>query len=119
MQSSWLPATPTHHGDEVADSESFPASLEGILQVPVANFGVGGYGPEQAVLKLEGLIDRFPRARVVVLAIMYENVRRMVNSYRPVYYGDPASNLGSNHTCLTESSMGSSASTHSVISRRC
>ena len=82
------------HGDEVADSESFPASLEGILQVPVANFGVGGYGPEQAVLKLEGLMDRFPRARVVVLAIMYENVRRMVNSYRPVYYGETGIQFG-------------------------
>ena len=73
------------HGDEVADSESFPAQLERILQVPVANFGVGGYGPEQALLKLEGLIDRFPRARVVVLAIAYEDVGRMVNSYRPVF----------------------------------
>jgi hypothetical protein len=73
------------HGDEVADSASFPASLERILQVPVANFGVGGYGPEQALLKLEGLIDRFPRTRVVVLAIMYADISRMVNSYRPVY----------------------------------
>jgi hypothetical protein len=74
------------HGDEVADSESFPASLERILQVPVANFGVGGYGPEQALLKLEGLIDRFPRTRVAVLAITYDSIGRMVNSYRPVYF---------------------------------
>jgi hypothetical protein len=51
------------HGDEVADTESFPASLERILQIPVANFGVGGYSPEQALLKLEGLIDGVsPRA---------------------------------------------------------
>jgi hypothetical protein len=82
------------HGDEVADSESFPASLERILQVPVANFGVGGYGPDQALLKLEGLIDRFPRTRVVVLAIVYENVRRMVNSYRPVYFQDTGIQFG-------------------------
>ena len=82
------------HGDEVADSESFPAALERILQVPVANFGVGGYGPDQAVLKLEGLIDRFPRTRVVVLAIMYENVRRMVNSYRPVYFESTGHQFG-------------------------
>jgi hypothetical protein len=73
------------HGNDVTDSETFPASLQRILQVPVANFGVGGYDPYQALLKLEGLIDRFPRARVVVLAIMYENVRRIVNGYRPVY----------------------------------
>jgi hypothetical protein len=45
---------------------------------------VGGYGPEQALLKLEGLIDRFPSARVVVLAITYDDFSRMVNSYRPV-----------------------------------
>jgi hypothetical protein len=75
------------HGDDVTDSESFPAWLQRILQVPVANFGVGGYGPDQALLKLERLIDDFPRARVIVLAIMYEDVLRMVNSYRPVYFG--------------------------------
>jgi hypothetical protein len=57
-------------------------------KVSVANFGVGGYGPDQAVLKVESLIDLFPRARVVVLAIMYDQVGRMVNSYRPVYYPD-------------------------------
>jgi hypothetical protein len=74
------------HGDEVADDATYPAALERLLAVPVANLGVGGYGPEQALLKLEGLIDRFPRARVAVLSIMYENSRRMVNSYRPVYY---------------------------------
>lgn len=35
------------HGDEVADSESFPASLEGILQVPVANFGSEAMAPSK------------------------------------------------------------------------
>src|SRR4029453_6123020 len=62
--------------------------LERILNLPVANLGVGGYGPEQALLKLEGMIDRFPKARVAVLSIMYENTRRRVKSYRPVYYPD-------------------------------
>jgi hypothetical protein len=76
------------HGAEVADDATYPASLERILNLPVANLGVGGYGPEQALLKLEGMIDRFPKARVAVLSIMYENTRRMVNSYRPVYYLD-------------------------------
>jgi len=75
-------------GDDVADDATYPASLERILALPVANLGVGAYGPEQALLKLEGMIDRFPKARVAVLSIMYEDVRRMVNSYRPVYYPD-------------------------------
>jgi len=82
------------HGDEVADDATYPASLERILEAPVANLGVGGYGPEQALLKLEGLIDRFPKARVAVLSIMYENSRRMVNSYRPVYYRDTGIRFG-------------------------
>ena len=82
------------HGDEVADHATYPAELERLLAVPVANLGVGGYGPEQALLKLEGLIDRFPKARVAVLSIMYENTRRMVNSYRPVYYRDTGMRFG-------------------------
>ena len=82
------------HGDEVADDATYPAALERLLAVPVANLGVGGYGPEQALLKLEGLIDRFPKARVAVLSIMYENTRRMVNSYRPVYYRDTGVRFG-------------------------
>lgn len=71
-------------GAEVADAETFPAVLQRILGVPVANLGVGGYGPDQALLKLEMLIDRFPKARVLVLAIMYYDVYRMLNSYRPI-----------------------------------
>jgi hypothetical protein len=82
------------HGDEVADYATYPAELERLLAVPVVNLGVGGYGPEQALLKLEGMIDRFPKARVAVLSIMYENTRRMVNSYRPVYYPDTGMRFG-------------------------
>jgi hypothetical protein len=74
-------------GAEVADSETFPAALERSLGVPVANLGVSGYGPVQALLKLEGLLDRAPRARVLVLAIMYEDATRMLNSYRLVVFG--------------------------------
>jgi hypothetical protein len=73
-------------GGEVPDSDTFPAALERMLGVPVANLGVGGYGPDQALIKLEGSIDRAPRARVLVLAIMYEDVIRMLNSYRPVVF---------------------------------
>ncbi len=73
-------------GSEVPDPEAFPAVLAGMLGEPVANLGVGGYGPVQALLRLERHIDRYPGARAVVLGVMYENVHRMVNSYRPVLY---------------------------------
>src|SRR5579871_4868330 len=74
-------------GAEVADDVTFPAALERFLAVPVANLGVGGYGPDQAILKLEELIDRFPKARVLVLAVMYRDAQRMLNSYRPIMFG--------------------------------
>ena len=73
-------------GADVADDDTYPAALERELDVGVANLGVGGYGPEQALLKLESLIDRFPRARVAVLSIPSEDTPRMMNSFRPVLH---------------------------------
>ncbi len=74
------------NGREVADNETYPARLSELLGVSVANHGVGGYGPTQSLLYLQQNISRYPRARVVVMGIMYENLYRMVNSYRPVLY---------------------------------
>ena len=74
------------NGTEVGDSEAFPAKLSGLLGVSVANHGVGGYDPTQSLLNLQEHISRYPRAKVVVLVIMYENLYRMLNSYRPVLY---------------------------------
>jgi hypothetical protein len=71
-------------GAEVDDDETFPAQLAGMLKLAIANHGVGGYGPLQAFLNLKQKIDLYPRARIAILAIMYENIYRMVNSYRPV-----------------------------------
>lgn len=73
-------------GSEAPDPAAFPAVLAELLAQPVANLGVGGYGPVQALLRLERHIDEYPNAHTVVLGIMYENVHRMVNSYRPVLY---------------------------------
>ena len=74
------------YGAEVADPDAFPAVLAGLTGETVANLGVGGYGPVQAVLRLEEKIDNYPRARMIILGIMYENVHRMMNGYRPVLY---------------------------------
>ncbi len=74
------------NGDEVGDSETFPARLSQQLGVSVANHGVGGYDPTQSLLNLQESISRYPQAKVVVMVIMYENLYRMVNSYRPVLY---------------------------------
>jgi hypothetical protein len=71
-------------GAEVTDDETFPAQLAGMLKLEVANHGVGGYGPVQGFLNLKRKIDLYSRAKIAILAIMYENIYRMVNSYRPV-----------------------------------
>jgi len=74
------------NGNEVGDSETYPARLAQLLGVSVVNHGFGGYGPVQSLLNLQQNIGRYPQAKVVVLGIMYENLYRMVNSYRPVLY---------------------------------
>jgi hypothetical protein len=72
------------HGSEVADDDAFPAQLAKILDLSVANHAVGGHCPVQAFLNLKEKIGLYPEARVVILGMMYENIFRMVNSYRPV-----------------------------------
>jgi len=75
-------------GDEISGEEAFPAVLSRRLGIAVANHAVGGYGPVQGLLSLEEHLPRYPQARFVVLGIMYENLYRMVNSYRPVLHVD-------------------------------
>ena len=71
-------------GNEVNDDETYPAALEKLLGVPTANLGVSGYGPDQALLKLESQIGQFPRAKAVILSILYDDTARMLNSFRPL-----------------------------------
>jgi len=72
------------HGSEVADDGAFPAQLAKILDLSVANHAVGGHCPVQAFLNLKEKVGLYPNAKVVILGMMYENIFRMVNSYRPV-----------------------------------
>ncbi len=81
-------------GADVSDEDTYPAALERILGVPVANLGVGGYGPDQALLKLETLIEHFPQARIAVLSIVYDDTSRLVNSFRPILFRDTGIHFG-------------------------
>jgi hypothetical protein len=71
-------------GYEVAGEDAYAARLSRILGISVANHGYGGYGPLQAFLSLKQNIIHYPQARIAILAIMYENIFRMMNSYRPL-----------------------------------
>lgn len=72
-------------GDEVADHETWPARLDSLFtDAEVWNLGVGGYGTDQALLRLE----RDGRAPVdaVVVGMLLENIGRNVNRYRPLWF---------------------------------
>ncbi|MFN7972780.1 MAG: SGNH/GDSL hydrolase family protein [Acidobacteriota bacterium] len=81
------------HGDGVAGSETWTAMLATNGRF-VANYGVSGFGVDQAFLRYrerEGGL----RADVVIIGMMSENVCRHVSSFRPFYtldhlaYGKP------------------------------
>jgi len=72
-------------GDEVPDADSYPARIEQQAQrVEALNFGVGGYGTDQALLRYrrEG---RGLGAQVVLVGLLLENIGRNVNRYRPLW----------------------------------
>ena len=67
-------------GDEVAPDETYAHALGERLRCRVANYGVGGYGTDQAYLRYR---ERFEEpADVVLLAHYSENIIRNVNRYR-------------------------------------
>ena len=68
-------------GDEVDDRDTWPAHLERILERPVLNGGVFGYGFDQIVLRAERLLERFP-ARVLIVSLIPDDVTRCEYPYR-------------------------------------
>jgi hypothetical protein len=62
-------------GDEVSDEGTWPAELEQITGLPVANGGVFGYGLDQIVLRAEALVPIHRPSRLIV-SFFYEDVHR-------------------------------------------
>jgi hypothetical protein len=73
--------------DEVGDAETWQGYLSDVLEADVLNFGVSGYGPDQALLRYRRLAPRAPTP-LVALGLGLENINRIVNRYRPFYYRD-------------------------------
>lgn len=72
-------------GEEVADGEAWTAQLEArVPELEVLNYGVGGYGTDQALLRVtreaQGPID------ALLVGLMLENIGRNLNRYRPLWY---------------------------------
>ncbi len=73
-------------GAEVADAEAWPAQMEAARpRLEAINFGVGGYGTDQALLRFRRL-GRDLGADAILVGFLLENVGRNVNRYRPLYY---------------------------------
>jgi hypothetical protein len=70
------------------DEDTWQNFLGKRLGTNVLNFGVGGYGTDQALLKYE--LHEGPPTKIVMLCVLPENINRVVNIYRPFYtYEDP------------------------------
>jgi hypothetical protein len=71
--------------EEVRDDEAWPARVEELLpRCEVLNQGVGGYGTDQALLRLER--SGLGRADALIVGLLLENIGRNVNRYRPLWY---------------------------------
>lgn len=76
--------------DEVDNSQAWGNVLAGLLLCRVANYGVGGYGTDQAYLRFKE--NHNDTAKQVVLSVLSENILRNVNQYRDLIY--PNDGLG-------------------------
>jgi hypothetical protein len=76
------------HGDDADNAATYPAQLAALTGQGVANYGVSGYGPAQAVLRFEAVLERHAGARTAVLGIMYENIGRLATRWTTAYYSN-------------------------------
>lgn len=71
-------------GDHVDQDHAWGNILSDTLQVRVSNYGVGGYGSDQAFLRF--LQNTGDEAKIVFLNHLSENIIRNVNQYRQLLY---------------------------------
>lgn len=71
-------------GDEIQDHETWQTYLSSKLQVNVLNYGLNGYGTDQAYLRFKKYHPGL-KAEVAVLCLITENINRCLNVYRPFY----------------------------------
>ncbi len=76
------------HGDEVDNTQTAWALLEASrADSEVLNFGVPGYGTDQAYLRYVHEAAVYS-PHIVVVGLMLENLQRNVSVFRPAYYPD-------------------------------
>ena len=73
------------HCDQVKHDETFEHFLSRKVKADVYNFGVGGFGTDQALLRFRTEFKAL-RTPIVGLGLITENINRAVNVYRKFYY---------------------------------
>ena len=77
--------------DEVGDADAWPAQLENLVPgLEAWNYGVGGFGTDQALLRLReaAATDSPAPLAALFVGIMLDNIGRNVNRYRPLWYAE-------------------------------
>jgi hypothetical protein len=65
--------------DDVDDDGTWPAHLEGMLNIPVVNGGVGGYATDQIVMRAEELLP-VVRPKTLIVGFLDEDILRTGHS---------------------------------------
>ena len=71
------------YGAEVDDDQTWQYFLSTLTGTKVYNFGVGGYGPDQALLKMKRNFANGIRTPIVVIGLYSAGIGRTINTYRP------------------------------------
>ena len=71
------------HADEVLDHETWGDLLSQKIECPIANFGVGGFGTDQALLKMERIINKKEKnlnlnKKIIFFGVYEEMLKRNV-----------------------------------------
>ena len=72
-------------GLEVDDPDTWQAQMAYATGTRVLNYGVSAWGPDQALLALEEDLAGGLRSPYVILAMINENLNRMMNTFRSFY----------------------------------
>lgn len=71
----------------VRDEYAWANVLAELMDCRVSNYGVGGYGTDQAYLRfLNNLADKSDKSKVVILVHSTENIIRIINQLRDLIY---------------------------------
>lgn len=84
---------------EVSDGETFQAFLSEKLQTYVSNYGVGNYGMDQAILRLEKRYSQDPTANIILVLTPW-TIERIISVWK--HYSEPSNILAAKPRFILE-----------------